>query len=136
MRELTKDELLLVTGGNGYLNIFDYLPSTPGSALTIGSMTAHMGSATMQAARNDVRTYFLTGNHILHAPGSVIPWQTVQVNWSLYGNANMSYDEVIYNLYMHGATGTNPYNGGGSSGGGNNGGGGAPGGGGGSNSGQ
>ncbi len=123
MRELTSEELLLVTGGNDYTSIFDYVGYGPADSLmTVAELAAALGNNTMIGARNDIRAFFASGNHVLHAPGSVLPWQEMRVDWSRWGNATMSYEQIIHNAYVHGATGNNPYNGGGSGGGGGGGG--------------
>ena len=125
MRELTSEELLLVTGGDGYTSIFDYVGYGPGDSLmTVAELAAALGNNTMIGARNDIRAFFTTGDHVLHAPGSVLEWQNMRVDWSVWGNGSMSPDQVLHNAYVHGATGNNPYQGGGGSGGGGGGGGG------------
>ena len=56
-------------------------------------------NATLTWALADIQRYIETdGLHVTNPQFSVIPWQTVQVNWSAYGAGQVSNEQVLANF--------------------------------------
>lgn len=70
--------------------------------LTLAQIGVNLQNATWAGALADIQRFRDTdGLHIIHAPGSVIPWQNAQIDWNEYGAAddNLTPEEVLQNFF-------------------------------------
>ncbi|MEM8814669.1 MAG: DUF6531 domain-containing protein [Pseudomonadota bacterium] len=72
------------------------------TTVTVANIVSGTAGNTVKWAIKDIETYRQTGGlHVPSAQGSVIPWQTVQVDWDEYGASDSSLTpaQVLENLY-------------------------------------
>lgn len=73
-------------GGGGLISIGNIVIT----AQTLAQFAADTTNLKFIAAVRDVEYFRLIGGHLPHTPGSLINWAQAQVNWNLYGAANLS----------------------------------------------
>jgi hypothetical protein len=67
--------------------------------ITVADIVKGTVNATLTWALADIQRYIDTdGVHAVNPMDSVIPWQATQVNWSAYGAAHVSNEQVLTNF--------------------------------------
>ena len=132
MRELSKEEMLLVTGSQGYVNIWQQIFNTGmniNDGFTLANVSVHLYRNTFLSAQRDINHMIQMGDHQLDSSGSLIDWTNSGIDWlNWYDNGDTADD--VFRAWYNDSNGGNSGNGSGGSGGGGSGGGGSGGGGG------
>lgn len=61
----------------------------------LGTISASLLKLTITWGINDIKRFQQIGMHVVNPQGSIIPWQTLKINWNEFGAANNSAEIVL-----------------------------------------